>query len=512
MISIKIPPEITSFFESDWGRSLMIKGKAGTGKTILSLSMMEALGEIENSFYISTRVANYSLHSQFPWLKDKEWRENLVDASIDFLRILSEGKEVKYSEERKKETEKVDMARKMLAMMKKEQDSGGKEPTDNVSRSMLDSLDIGEGSVELRDIYDRIDKRLPERTMIIIDSLEALVERYNIDPKVLIKTLQKDLVENSGVNLVIVIEEKESTKWDYLVDGYITLEEGEIEGKRVRHIYLNKLRGEKIKRPVYLMTLDEGRFTYFQPIDEKLSIISKENLPIEDEKDEPYLEKESYSTGSEELDRLLDFGLPKDSFVLLEIGKNVTVPGKMRVIGPLIMNFLLQDRKVVNIPLTTREERDVDSWLEDMLGSDFEENYLTFRPEQFWRKYGEEKFKDYRKRVKDVYKKALYRSKKPLVTVCELENIEDSFSYISDDIEEQSAGKRLLDIMRENSDIVVGITRPGLKVSQKLKNISDIHLRLFSEHNTLMFTGEKPNLCHYNVYIDKDNLRYIPLV
>jgi len=512
MIPIKIPPELINFFESYWGRSLMIKGKAGTGKTILSLSIMEELGSIDNTFYLSTRVANDSLYSQFPWLKEKEWRENLIDASMDFLRVLSKGEDLKDFQERKEDMEKVDMAREVLSTMKGGKESWRTEPPENVSRSMLDKLEMKNEMLEILDIYNRVDKRLPERSLIIIDSLEALIERYDIEPKVLIQTLQKDLVERSGVKLVLVIEEDASTQWDYLVDGYITMKEGEFEGRRVRHTYLNKLRGEKIMRPVYLMTLDKGRFRYFPPFRNELPRLSMEELPVDDKNDE-YLKKDSFSTGSKELDKLLDLGLPKESFVLIELGESVPLTGKMNIIGPLIINFLLQDRKVVNIPLTGREDEEIRSWLKNMMDDSFVDDLITFRPEKHWTLSEEAKFKSYRKRVKDVYKEAHYRSKKPLLTICELENIEDSLSYISDDIDEQSAGKRLMDIIRENSDLVVGIIRPGLKISQKLKNISKIHLRLFSEHNTLMFSGEKPNLCLYNIQEGDDGSpKFIPLV
>ncbi|MFW6141472.1 MAG: gas vesicle protein GvpD P-loop domain-containing protein [Candidatus Saliniplasma sp.] len=515
MVPIEIPPEITSFFESDWGRSLMIKGRAGTGKTILSLSMMEKLGDIENTFYISTRVANDSLYSQFHWLRDKEWRENLIDASMDFLRVLSKGKEFQKFKERKEDAmERVEKAREMLAVMKGGQESWRKEPPQHVSRSMLDNVDIKEGMMEIQDIYNRVDKRLPNRSLIIIDSIEALVERYNIDPKVLIKTLQKDLVERSGVKLILVIEEDVSTEWDYLVDGYITLKEGESEGKRVRHIYLNKLRGEKITRPVYLMTLDKGRFNYFQPFKNKLPILPTEKLPIDDESSDRYQKQDSFSTGSQELDELLDFGLPRNSLVLLEIAESVPLTGKMNIIGPLIINFLMQGGKVVNIPITSREDSELRSWFKDTFDENLSNRLITFRPEQHLDTEEETKFNSYRNRVKDVYKEALYRYKKPLLTVCEMENVEDALSYISDDVEEETAGRRLLDIMKENSALVIGVIRPGLKISQKLKNISEIHLRLFSEHNTLMFTGEKPNLSLYNISQEQDTERprFIPLV
>ncbi|MFO8109693.1 MAG: gas vesicle protein GvpD P-loop domain-containing protein [Thermoplasmata archaeon] len=202
-----LPSEIYDFFDSDSGRSLIIKGHAGIGKTILSLTLLEEIGEVENSFYFSTRVSNKSLYSQFGWLKEKDMRENLVDTSMEFLRtIYPIG-----SFETKKPTNpvdereyKVEKAKSVLNVLDERSPDVFTLPN-NVSRTFLLSL-MGDSDIRaLEEIYDRVDSLLPSPCLIIIDSLESLIERYGVDTTSLIKALQKDLVELSGTKLLCCI-------------------------------------------------------------------------------------------------------------------------------------------------------------------------------------------------------------------------------------------------------------------------------------------------------------------
>ena len=54
--SDRIPDELERFVRHDT-YALLIKGKAGTGKTTLSLTILKTLGQASNFFYISTRVS-----------------------------------------------------------------------------------------------------------------------------------------------------------------------------------------------------------------------------------------------------------------------------------------------------------------------------------------------------------------------------------------------------------------------------------------------------------------------
>ena len=83
-----VPREVAEFFGKPGGRSLVIKGGAGSGKTTLALQFMEEVAAPESSFYLSTRVSDASLYIQFPWLKEKDMRSRIIDASREFLATI----------------------------------------------------------------------------------------------------------------------------------------------------------------------------------------------------------------------------------------------------------------------------------------------------------------------------------------------------------------------------------------------------------------------------------------
>ena len=70
-----IPDCVREFLTARGGRSLIVKGASGTGKTTLSLQCIEDVGQLNTSFYITTRVSAEALYSQFSWLRDKEWNK-----------------------------------------------------------------------------------------------------------------------------------------------------------------------------------------------------------------------------------------------------------------------------------------------------------------------------------------------------------------------------------------------------------------------------------------------------
>ena len=73
-----VPPEILVFLSGRGGRSLIVKGGAGTGKTTFGLELLERIGKPAQSYYLSTRVGDEALYRQFPWLKATEMRSRIL--------------------------------------------------------------------------------------------------------------------------------------------------------------------------------------------------------------------------------------------------------------------------------------------------------------------------------------------------------------------------------------------------------------------------------------------------
>ncbi|MEW5937600.1 MAG: gas vesicle protein GvpD P-loop domain-containing protein, partial [Candidatus Thermoplasmatota archaeon] len=253
-----IPQEVRDFFAKPGGRSLLVKGSPGTGKTTFALQLLEMLAEPEKSFYLSTRVSDESLYRQFPWLKEKEMRNRIIDAGRVLLETLAQPEEgtQEYDEEA---AHRLSTAKDFLRAIGED----ALAPPTKVDRTHLGVLIERIRMPEVERIYDRIEAVLPQRAMLVVDSIEGITGKYGLDREELVFCLQKDLVEHSNTNVLFVTESGQHDSVEYLVDGVISLSHEVINDKRVRHLYLTKLRATEIRQPSYLVTLRNGRFCSF---------------------------------------------------------------------------------------------------------------------------------------------------------------------------------------------------------------------------------------------------------
>ncbi|MCK5309549.1 MAG: hypothetical protein KAJ64_02790, partial [Thermoplasmata archaeon] len=77
------------------------------------------------------------------------------------------------------------------------------------------------------------------------------------------KMLQKDLVERSNVNVIFILETSGLNQLEYIGDGVISLEMDQVEGRRIRNMKVEKLRGQQILMPCVPFTLKDGHFNSF---------------------------------------------------------------------------------------------------------------------------------------------------------------------------------------------------------------------------------------------------------
>ena len=73
-----IPRELKNFFSAD-GRSLILRGAPGTGKTTLALELLSLFSSSHDAFFISGRIDEQSLKKHLHW--------------IDMNMLLSKGKD-----------------------------------------------------------------------------------------------------------------------------------------------------------------------------------------------------------------------------------------------------------------------------------------------------------------------------------------------------------------------------------------------------------------------------------
>ena len=154
---------------------------------------------------------------------------------IDFDLLLSKG-----NDEGSRSTIKGMISRKELNRMESKVEEGdefleeeldGEAGSGNVQGNTW-TFDITSILPEIDLLYDTLEASKKDMSLVAIDSIDSLGEKYGISPSRLLKMLQKDLVERSGVNVIFILETNDSNQLEYIGDGVVSLDMEEISGRR----------------------------------------------------------------------------------------------------------------------------------------------------------------------------------------------------------------------------------------------------------------------------------------
>jgi KaiC/GvpD/RAD55 family RecA-like ATPase len=490
-VEASIPREITEFFDRPGGRSLVIKGGAGSGKTTLALQLMEEVAAPDSSFYVSTRVSDASLYIQFPWLREKDMRSRIIDASREFLATIYKPEEDD-SRVQKDKIAKIKGAQDFLRSIQKE---GAPQEAD---RTCLSKLSETTNIPELPRLYDRVEANLPARTFFVVDSVEGITGRYRLDAEELVHALQKDLVERTGANMVVVLEKGGDATIDYLVDGVVMLDKRDVEGRRVREIRLDKLRATEIRRQKYLVSLRNGRFRAFEPYRPGGEPQRWSCLPDT---------QTHYSSGTRDLDELLGGGFRKGSYNVIEVAENVTTEEYYSLVRPLLLNFVGHNRGVI-VVLPGGDQAET-----------LRDDLTRFMDKGVFDKYIQ---------VADYF---IQETKKPYVMALGTRNKEEALRNWRTVLQNlrgsdnrpmmDFAGFDTLEYLRGNDiairdlfntvgrikiseDVGVGIIKPGLKLTQEIMNMADTYLKIVDINNSWCIYGVNPHTIVYSITPDRE--------
>jgi len=281
-----IPSEIRSFFEMFPGQTLLIKGKPGTGKTILSFAILEEVCAERNGLYLSTRVTPDKLHRLFPWIKDVVPARNVVNATPSKI------------------------ARAMGS-----------------SQSSRDGVfDFGTALDFFKVIYE--DAEEMDNPMIVVDSLDGVLDCVKPEDRGASLTQSLcDFCHELGTHLILVSETDEQTALDYIVDGVVTLKDTEVYGQSLgdqvsseqvetrtaREITIEKIRGIRREQKSYIFTLKDGKFEYFPPYRRTIIPVLKPTADIDED---------HRSSGIEDFD-VITGGLEKGGLTLFVVEHGV---------------------------------------------------------------------------------------------------------------------------------------------------------------------------------------------
>ncbi len=492
-----VPPEVIEFLSGRGGRSVIVKGGAGTGKTTFGLELLEKVGKPAQSFYLSTRVGDEALYRQFPWLKATEIRARELDAGKLFLEtIKAPGMGSGSSDLPDSEQKKIQAAREVMRTFT--EDRG---PPTRVSRTHLTALLQRTPMPEIENIYNRIERTLPERSLLVIDSLEGVTHKYGLEMEEFVMTLQKDLVENSNTSVVMILEKPEAGGIEYLVDGLLSFVREELDERRVRHMRLEKLRATAIGRPRYAITLAGGRF-------EALGITPPEAAAQAPQMWQPLPDPERYySTGIGDFDQLLGGGYHRGSFNAFEIDVNVGVDDYYQLFIPTFLNFLAHGRGMLAI-LAAGESHDklratitrstpphlFDQRVRiaDYSATDAEEPYIV--------PLGRGGRDEATRSISVAEKVARGPEQRPILEYTAFDTLE---SLMGD----QAAIRMYfhgVQRARHAGHLGIGLLKPGLLMSSEVLNMMDTYFRIVNIDNATCFYGIRPRTRIYAISADAD--------
>jgi len=361
---------------------------------------------------------------------------------------------------------------------------------------------------------------------LVIDSFSAMAQAFKepIEARIIIHTILGKLVRQLGCTTILIVEVPTGSEKigvsieEFVADGVIVLRRDNLDGRLIREIDIEKLRGTRFENQRFLFTLNNG-FQVFPSFSHK----ELEDPP----KFEPTKgTKTHYPSGIPELDEILGGeGYPRGCSVLYELGENVPVDALDAVINPTIANFIMRKRGFITVPLIEYGPEDVRKMISSFTG--------------------EEKFDKYARIT--TYPNPMIDTNKPYIvafqdpTVEDIDALETFNSYIQTAVELSSRlGKNVVHLLsgdnliyitqrfnsavvgrsvianRSGKDLMIYVSKPSIpKMTKVFADILSIHFKIEERNGSMILFGKKPKTIIYNIEEDMSRgcrVKLIPIV
>jgi KaiC/GvpD/RAD55 family RecA-like ATPase len=448
---IAIPRELLAFLAKEGGQTLLIKGSAGSGKTILSLSLIQACAK--DGIYLSTRVKPADLYRDCPWIKNQLTSDNIVDATNPL-----------------------------------------KEKIPTRERDFSEVIKYGSKEDFLVALYERVSQI--DHPMIIIDSWDSVLSQLRTNEEQIEKSLI-ELCKETNTNLILVGENPDETRLDYLMDGVVKLEQTRREKRRLRIIYLTKLRGVQIHQPQYLFTLNEGMFRSFDRFEVNPIPNPQKWIPVKDA-------EHHFSTGCRDLDMILKGGFRKGSLNLFEEQLDVSRSAEGYVWRCCLFNFIVNKRGVVLVAGEGVSPKKIKELSIPYVGEDLWDAYVrigVYGIKSSSESYvvpvtgnSAERYATWQTVISELKEK----TRQPVQDYTALDTLEFR-SGAENTIKKMGEAVREL---KDSGDLQIALAKPGLEVSKQIINLAETYIRFQSFFGTAVLYGVHPETGFYVIEVD----------
>jgi KaiC/GvpD/RAD55 family RecA-like ATPase len=474
-----LPSELRRFFMGPGGHSLILRGNAGTGKTTFALQMIEELDEIESSFYFSTRVSDSLLLMQFPWLAKKVHGPIAGQMVAEDIHHSEEG-ELESNDQPSSASEEEMLPRLWFNKLKLRGAFGFEnKPGQSFPQNRVDLM-------ELERIYSTVEKCGGRKTLVVVDSVDALAEACGINQATVITAVQKDLVEGRKINIIFLMESNDRYL-DYLGDGVVELAILEHHRRRLREINVLKARGCAIQQPKYLFTLNDARIQAFSDRAEISHHSIRGWKQIVDN-------GSKVSLGLADLDRLMKGGIAPGSILLIELGHGVQVGVSSLIEQAIVANFASARRGVLWVPLKKETADSVRNRMSGMIGKEVFDKSVRI-PEIA--SQVEDTNSHYIMPIEGTAADADLKWKNVVYALREA--APPFLSIMGFDALESIYGGKVMDQMtdhftavKRNRSIFVGLVSPSTRSTERLADLATHHLKVDRIGGTVVLYGIEP--------------------
>jgi KaiC/GvpD/RAD55 family RecA-like ATPase len=343
---------------------------------------------------------------------------------------------------------------------------------------------------------------------LVVDSFTVIAQAFKkpIDVRAVVQTVLSKIVRQMGATTIIVEEipmgqaKVGFSIEEFVADGIIILKRGWLDGHLFRELEIVKLRGIELKEQELLFTLKNG-FKAFPPFKPKLVEKPERFKPI---KDLP----NKFSTGNQDLDEMLEGGLPKGSIMLLEVDEKVSMLEYQMISFSFGLNFVVQGRGVLILPssgvdyefikkrtlsygISEEEFKNLALIFDYFKGDKRDKPNLVQVKGDSWK----EDFHTYEEAMNEL----LYKTGKPILSFIGLDTLIAIYG--------EEAYEKILNLIitstRKFDSATMLIAKPIRKtLSKKLGSMVDFYLRLTREHGSLLLYGIKPRTGIYVMEMD----------